>query len=279
MMMNRVLAGIMILFLPLFVSACAGSGISGAKTISRINVNSFDQTERIPVRVWDSETESAEKAVILLHGCSGLYGGNISLWAEWFRKKGFLALAVDSNTPRNIKRDCQFMAKVSEKARAIDAYSALSYLVTERKINREKVLVMGFSRGAASAVQAMQPDLWRGNFASNKPKFAGAIAFYPECLNMPRSLYGPVQVIIGSEDDWTYASHCTHWRTLVKDGAQTLDVHVIEGATHSFDQFTWRGDRVGSRTYLGHRLTPSGSDTQEAKTVLAKFLDRVSLSQ
>jgi dienelactone hydrolase len=267
------------MFLTLFVAACAGSGITGSKTIPRIDVKSFDQTERIPVRVWAAETEPAEKAVILLHGCSGWYGGNISLWAEWFRNEGFLALAVDSNSPRNIRRDCQFMAEVSEKARAIDAYSALSHLVSRRNINPGKVVVMGFSRGAASAVQAMQPDLWRANFDSNQPKFAGAVAFYPECLNMPRSLYGPVQVVIGSEDDWTYASHCTHWRTLVEDGAQTLDVHVIDGATHSFDQFTWRGARVGSRTYLGHRLTPSGSATQEAETVVAKFLDRIGLSQ
>lgn len=276
-MTNRVCVIFSVLVLPLFVSACAGSGISSSKTIPRLSVNSLDQTDRIPVRIWNSEKESIGKAVILLHGCSGWYGGNIKLWADWFGKQGFLALAVDSNSPRNITRDCQFMAKVSEKARAIDAYSALFYLVNERNVHPEKVVVMGFSRGAASAVQAMQPDLWRANFKSSQPKFAGSIAFYPECLNMPRSLYGPVQVVIGGEDDWTYASHCTHWRTLVEDGAQTLDVHVIEGATHSFDQFTWKSKRVGSRTYLGHRLTPSGSATNEAKTVVAAFLERVGL--
>ena len=52
-------------------------------------------------------------AVVLLHGCSGWHGRNVSDWANWFRDRGYVALAIDSLSTTRVPHLCD--AKSSAK--------------------------------------------------------------------------------------------------------------------------------------------------------------------
>lgn len=246
-----------------------------SSTIERLPVNSLDNTSRLPVRVWEPSSDvSTGKGIVLLHGCSGWSGGNIGLWANWFNARGYVAVAVDSFGPRGVSSNCT-NKKVGVGTRAVDAYSALHHLIEEYGVDSENVLVMGFSDGAQSAIQSMSPGLWRVYFNEGDPRFAGAIAFYPPCAWLNQKVYGPIQVVAAGADDWTPVNSCFAWVERISEGAEKVSIHVIPGATHAFDQFRWGIHRVYSRTYLGHTLTPSVQATEEAKTVVSAFLERL----
>ena len=72
--------------------------------------------------------------------------------------------------------------------------------------------------------------------------------------------------------------HCSDkalagYSKLYADGL--LKTHVISGATHAFDLFTWRGFPSDFRYYLGHFLSPYRAATKEARHIAAEFLDEV----
>jgi dienelactone hydrolase len=279
---------ILLLFLAVSVlSGCQTSDFASYEKIDGISKIGEDADLQLPIRTWEPEDTSASRAVVILHGCGGWHGGNIDLWARWFKDREYVAVAVDSFSPRGVRTNCDSY-EVNQRLRAGDAYSALKYVVEAYKIESDKVIIIGFSDGGRAAIAAIMDTIW--DYYADETlyvpsyKFAGAVAFYPPCQWMPRfswvtSLHAPVQIVSGSADDWTPAASCQTWAAKLKASIPPTNVHVIRGATHAFDQFTWRSRRVGSRTHLGYRLTPSRGATQEAKMVVRKFLQNVEASE
>jgi dienelactone hydrolase len=255
-------------------------------TIETLPVDSGDPLSSIPLRTWMPDQGSTpDRAVVLLHGCSGWHGGNLDLWAKWFNARGYLAVAVDSFTPRGVTTNCQSL-EVDPWVRAADAYSALDHVSTTYGVAPNRVVVAGFSDGGRAAISSIMETIWEHYFGENPDRadfrFAGAVSFYPPCRWMPRfasitSLYAPLILIAGGADDWTPAKHCPPWVDELESRVEPTEVHIIPSATHAFDLFSWRGQRVGSRTYLGYRLTPSRKATQQAQELVAKFLVEIGL--
>jgi dienelactone hydrolase len=79
-------------------------------------------------------------AVVLMHGCSGMWAGtgrptpSYAFWAEHLQSRGFIALLVDSFGPRGEKEICtQRHRRISEsRDRPRDAYSAQRWLAARR---------------------------------------------------------------------------------------------------------------------------------------------------
>ena len=82
----------------------------------------------VPAEAYRPEGPGPFPAVVLLHGCEGV-SENGRRWAEWLRGQGYLALVVDSWTPRGLKETCTFtVADPPNTARLDDAIGALRYL-------------------------------------------------------------------------------------------------------------------------------------------------------
>ncbi|MBP5856515.1 hypothetical protein KAJ83_05820 [Marivibrio halodurans] len=72
------------------------------------------------------EGEDPRPAVILLHGCGSWYGDRLGVWGEWFRERGYHALAVDSFESRGYTDGiCRDLGRVPYFNRVSDAYGAL----------------------------------------------------------------------------------------------------------------------------------------------------------
>jgi dienelactone hydrolase len=205
--------------------------------------------------------------VVLLHGCGGIRPHFVQ-WAGAIRDMGYVALLVDSFRPRGISAICassQTMASMTTD-RAADAYGALRYLKGLPFVDGDRVVLMGWSHGGWTTLEAMAS--WR--YRNSPDQFHAAIAFYPYCrdaLNEP--FRAPLLVLIGGSDDWTPAKKCEDMQARLRlvnpDAAQSLRVQVYQGAHHDFDD-------VAAKNCCGHTLRYDRDAAKDAEDQVRRFL-------
>jgi dienelactone hydrolase len=225
---------------------------------------------------WMREPEGVGPfpAVVLMHGCAGWHGGRIRDWADWFVERGWVALALDSLSARNIHSNalCKNSRKVKPLQRALDAFGGLDFLASNPNVDPDRIIVMGFSHGGSTVLRAMSETLVDFERTEAQPRFRAGVALYPFCGAMDH-VYAPTTIIIGDKDDWTFATDCKYARQYDEE-LMAIELNIIEGAYHSFDNFSWKGRPVKPRSYLGHYLVPSRPATNEARRIVAEFLER-----
>lgn len=209
-------------------------------------------------------------AMVLLHTCSGLHRHEFD-WAEWFKANGYVALVVDSFSPRGATNVCSRGSNgPSPSEVALDAFGALAYLRSLPFVDRDRVGVIGWSWGAMAALRAGSESFVR---RARSPGFRAAVAFYPECSYIEWDTAIPVLLLLGDADDWTGYQPCVRTAKQLAESGKTIDWKVYAGATHSFDfaEMGWRGEPVN---YLGYRLRYSPAATTDARTRVGAFLGR-----
>lgn len=204
-------------------------------------------------------------AVIILHGCGGV-DDHFREWAEQLVEWGYLALIVDSFSPRGVDRVCGNPYKVSPIDRALDAYGAGSYLKQLPYVDGEKIGLMGFSHGGFTGMRAIQRNFVQAAKMETMP-FKAAVMFYPWCDAVQDQVDIPTLILIGSKDDWTPASQCVELKKQLSK-PDLLDLIVFEGAYHDFDRLNLNID------YLGHRLVYDPDAARVAKERTKAFFDR-----
>ena len=186
-------------------------------------------------------------AVVLLHGCSGMYTARGQMpvgrraWAEHFARRGFVAVAVDSFGPRGVGSVCEIEhgKRVAQPwdVRSGDTYAALEYLVKRSDVDPTKVLIVGWSHGGSTVMGAVRPQAV-GRRAEG-PHFRAAIAFYPDCFS-PLRIKGyettmPVLILHGADDDWSPAAPCVDLAQKLKNSRFPPAIVVYPGGHHGFD--------------------------------------------
>jgi dienelactone hydrolase len=174
-------------------------------------------------------------AVVLLHGCGGMYAKNgaisarIQRAANWFQELGIGVLMLDSFGARGIKDGCSSRAQpLDEVARADDAEAALAWLRRHKHVDGDRLGVMGWSHGADAALELVR---------RSDPDIRAAVVFYPACSKFLHArkfrIAAPTLLLIGESDEWTSASDC---KALSKKSRQDL-FHIVTypGVYHDFD--------------------------------------------
>lgn len=191
-------------------------------------------------------------AALLMHGCSGK-GRNMARWREFLNAHGVAALALDSFAARGIREVCSDPTPLSIDDRVSDAHAALDWLAARPEVAPDKVLLMGFSHGGATALDTAG-RLFRSDAA--RPRFRACVAFYPSCGHLPRMRadYGlPVLILIGEADDWTPAQPCRE--LAAAHSGQDMAIAVYPGAYHGFDNAQ---QPVAFRPEARNRNSPTG---------------------
>jgi dienelactone hydrolase len=200
-------------------------------------------------------------AVVLLHGCGG-FGPRETHWADRLRLWGYVALALDSATPRPAA-GCTGPAVPS----AIDAFAALRYLATQPFVVSDRVAVLGSSFGGMAALGDVE------NGAPTAPlhdRFRAAVAFYPTCTGDSGMVDAPTLILIGEKDDWAWAQAC---RDMVADATKrgtAIKLVVYPEATHDFDV-----PAAAPYQILGHHIAYDATATQDAAQRVRAFLNEV----
>jgi hypothetical protein len=119
-------------------------------------------------------------AIVLLHGSGGVTG-LVDNWAREFNSIGVATLIVDSFTGRGLANLSDDQDRLSRLVMVLDAYRALELLARHPRIDPNRVMVMGWSRGGGAAHWTAIRRFRAMYGPPNDLAFAGHVAFYPTC--------------------------------------------------------------------------------------------------
>jgi len=151
-----------------------------------------------------------QPVVVLIHGSGGM-GSNVDLWARDFNAMGVATLAIDGFTGRGLVSTSTQQAALGRLNLILDAYMALALLAKHPRVDPQRVVLMGFSRGGQATLFA---SLKRFNEQWNRSgiRYAAYIPFYPDCMTQYQGdtelAGGPVRIHHGLADDYNPASTC-----------------------------------------------------------------------
>jgi dienelactone hydrolase len=144
-------------------------------------------------------------------------------WRERLNTWGYVTLEVGDEN--------EVPSTLEPLAKVLDAIGALKYLQETPYVDNDRVVVMGWSTGAETALGAIEASSWAGK---QKTRFMAAIAIYPWCEGASQ-FFSPALIISAELDKLARPSSCER---LVKDVPLGLSVPVLEimpGAYHWFD--------------------------------------------
>jgi len=183
-------------------------------------------------------------AVVLLHGCHGVLPGTRE-WGRWFAARGYVALVVDSWTPRRVGDYCVPGPDIPSTERFDDAVGALRWLHGRAYVDRAHIGVVGWSHGGVFSVAVVNgPSLERARARGvvlPEPGYRAAVGFYPGgCYSLVKEqVVRPLLVLIGEADDWTPASECRAMVEGMRSRGADAQIVLYPGAYHFFDDARW----------------------------------------
>lgn len=237
--------------------------------------------------VFGPATAGRHPAVVMMHGCGGActrdgaaLNARHRMWGELLASQGYVALMLDSFTPRGFREICTqkySQRTLKEADRVGDAEAALAYLSGRPDVDAGRIALQGWSHGGGSVLATLAARS-RGGRA-----YAAAIAFYPGCSARARAAasfhpYAPLLILIGAADDWTLAAPCESLTAAVAARGEPMRIVVYPGAYHDFDnpgihQLHLRKDVPnGVHPGLGVTVAPDAPAREDAKKRVLAFL-------
>jgi dienelactone hydrolase len=176
-------------------------------------------------------------AVVLVHGSGGV-GFNSGMWAGELNKAGFATFVADSFTGRGITNTITDQSQLSSYAMMNDAFAALAVLAKHPRIDPGKIAVMGFSKGAVSALYASM-SRFQDAYAPEGAGFAAYIGFYTPCnvtlIDDEKLSAKPIRLYHGVADDWVPVGPCRDYVARLKKAGANIDLVEYPSAYHAFD--------------------------------------------
>jgi dienelactone hydrolase len=195
----------------------------------------------VPATSYRPDGPGPLPAVVLLHGCEGV-SENSRRWADWLRARGYLALVVDSWTPRRLAETCSFTVDdPPNTARLDDAIGALRYLHSLPEVDRRRIGVMGWSNGGVFAMAVVNgPSLERAaarGVIVPPPGYAAAVGIYPGGCDslMHERVVRPLLILMGDADDWIRAAPCVELANAMRAKGADVSIELFPGVYHFFD--------------------------------------------
>lgn len=210
------------------LAAAAGANAQTAVSFPSL---STARPDNLNAYVYAPEGAGPFPAVVLAHGCGGIKQ-NAHNWAAFLQRRGYLALVLDSFTSRSISEICTGPRLILAH-RVGDAYGALKYLQSLPNVDGRRVGMMGFSHGGMTTLKAISESTPLP--LGGAPRFAAAIALYPDCLTSEVDATVPLLILSAARDDWTLAAPCQAKGAKRKAEGYPVDVEVIPNAMHGFD--------------------------------------------
>lgn len=237
---------------------CIFSNICFAITL--VSIPTQDGKLAIPGYWFAADTDEPRPAVIALHGCGGTLDDNGKLSknrirdADYFNAEKMHFLVIDSFTPRGQKSICEISPSrrsIHEEDRREDVFAAMQWLARQPGVDRTRIVVMGRSHGAQTALSVLDRTDKAVQAETIQPK--AVIALYPGCSKFAKmwnyELSAPLLLMIGEKDDWTPAKACVELHEKIKRSQKdaVFELQLYPDSYHGFDGTA----PVGIRTGLG----------------------------
>jgi dienelactone hydrolase len=175
--------------------------------------------------------------VVLMHGSSGV-GANIEPWTHQFNRMGISTFVIDGFTGRGLTAVGPNQALLGRLNLIVDIYRSLDILAKHPRVDPERIVLMGFSRGGQAALYA---SLTRFNKLWNKSgvEFVGYIPFYPDCSTTYATdtevAARPIRIFHGTPDDYNPVATCKAYVARLQEAKRDAVLTEYPDSAHGFD--------------------------------------------
>jgi dienelactone hydrolase len=175
--------------------------------------------------------------VVLQHGSGGM-GANIEMWSRQFNAMGISTFALDGFTGRGLTEVSTNQALLGRLNFVLDIYRALDVLAKHPRVDPQRVILMGFSRGGQAALYASLKRFHR-MWKKSGIEFGAYIPFYPDCattfVSDTEVADRPIRIFGGRPDDYNPIALCKAYVQRLQAAGRDADVTEYPNAPHSFD--------------------------------------------
>jgi dienelactone hydrolase len=228
---------------------------SAAAALETVNFPSLDGTTNLTAHLSRPEGDTPRPALVLMHGCSGLLnakGQILPIYRAWMRAlvvQGYIALAVDSASPRGFGQTCSASGDriTMWRDRPKDAYAALQYLQEQPFVQAGRIGLMGWSQGGGVVLLTINGKSI-GRPSGLAQDFKAAVSFYPgACSERLQSkpftevepqgwtTQVPLLLLFGEADSWTPFKPCEAFIAGAKARGSPVELKSYPSAVHAFD--------------------------------------------
>jgi dienelactone hydrolase len=175
--------------------------------------------------------------VVLMHGSSGV-GATTEAWVRKFNTMGISTFVIDGFTGRGLTVVGPNQALLGRLNLILDIYRSLDILAKHPRVDPERIVLMGFSRGGQAALYA---SLDRFNKLWNKSgaQFAGYIPFYPDCSTSYATdtevAARPIRIFHGTPDDYNPVASCKAYVARLQAAKRDVALTEYPDSAHGFD--------------------------------------------
>jgi dienelactone hydrolase len=175
--------------------------------------------------------------VVLMHGSSGV-GASTEAWVRKFNTMGISTFVIDGFTGRGLTVVGPNQALLGRLNLILDIYRSLDILAKHPRVDPERIVLMGFSRGGQAALYA---SLDRFNKLWNKSgaQFAGYIPFYPDCSTSYATdtevAARPIRIFHGTPDDYNPVASCKAYVARLQAAKRDVALTEYPDSAHGFD--------------------------------------------
>ena len=175
--------------------------------------------------------------VVLMHGSSGV-GASMEPWVHQFNSMGISTFVIDGFSGRGLTAVGPNQALLGRLNFIVDIYRSLEILAKHPRVDPDRIVLMGFSRGGQAALYA---SLDRFNKLWNKSgaQFAGYIPFYPDCSTSYASdtevAARPIRIFHGTPDDYNPVASCKAYVQRLQEAKRDVVLTEYPDSAHGFD--------------------------------------------
>ena len=224
------------------------------------SVPATSDTPQLPAYVARPAGSAPAPGVVVLHGCDG-YTKHYAVISDWLAGHGYVAVAIDSLTPRGKKNSCGDRSGSRNEAK--DARATLAWMRAQPYVDGSRLALLGYSMGGIATLDIVAPE----RPAQLPEGLRAAVAYYPSCRKRSAaSVSVPLQILDGDADDWTPAPPCQAFATDAAHIGKPVAITTYPGATHAFNVI------APDRVRYGHQLRYDPAATAEAATQTLTFL-------
>jgi len=187
----------------------------------------------------EAPKEGKIPCIIYVHGSGGGFTesatARINPWLEMFHDMGIATFKLDCFKPRGVKSTVGNILAVTTAEMVVDAFKALEVMVNHPRIDKNRIGIMGESKGGIVAMHTRWKPFHKlmkteEEFALHIPLYAFGSDYEPFEFTK-----APMLALLGEKDNWTPAAP---WIPLVqkyKDHGYDAEVVIYKGAYHAFD--------------------------------------------
>ncbi len=174
--------------------------------------------------------------VVLMHGSGGV-GPAWSLGAP-AQRMGISTFVIDGFSGRGLTAVGPNQAMLGRLNFIVDIYRSLEILAKHPRVDPERIVLMGFSRGGQAALYA---SLDRFNKMWNKSgaQFAAYIPFYPDCSTTYATdtevAARPIRIFHGTPDDYNPVASCKAYLARLQEAKRDVVLTEYPDSQHGFD--------------------------------------------